>query len=876
MTIPSIRNTNVLPQDVDTSEEAARTFNDVYRVLRAHNLAILKLSGKGEDKKGGAKTSPFKKVATAIVMLCLLFGSVVLASVPWNLEYAGNADLMDAFMRNPQFKNMEMDTITLANGATIDNATNNAFEFNENSEELILTFGSNALAWSSGSGIVLMDFGLVVPKSDQFLFDPVTGAVGTVEGTVFYDSDDDNLYVRTTAGWVDLTDAGGTFAGGAISSDITFADDVDILPTTIITDTWAIKVYDTDAPGYLDVLRWTNATTPTIVFGNSTSSFALESTGVDISTAGAITNAASITVSGTGTFDRVGTSTLDATGALTLGNGTAGVTIDSSVWDISAAGAVTGLTSITGLGDLSITGDLTLATTKVIKGTTTTANTIALQVYDNDTGPAYKNAILLTNGNTPAIAIGDGNPTVAIDSSDWDISTAGVMTGIGAITSDGLITGTLGTTISGATVSLNAASNFAVTIGGGTGAMNIGTDATAQTINIATGAGVKGTTLGSTNTTSSTAIQAGSGGVNVNASNGTVATNINTGNSTGTVSVGGTGVMTINVGAGGTGAKTITIGDSASTGSIAIAAGTGDLALSSVDDVTLNGGSGGSLINIGTNTHGNVFHIGDDDTTADTFTIGSGKDTIAIAGISVTIGSTGTTSATLLQSGSGGVGFNVSNNQPTDIGTGTTTGTVTIGGAGVQAIAIGNGAAAKTVTLGSTNTTSTTNIQAGSGGINITGNLVRTSQQYVQSIAYAKLGATGAGWVIGAADNTSLATLPASQTTETMVIPITVPLKVGWIITGFTISGQIESAGGAVVVNADLRKVVAVADDCTDGSVGAITQISKTADYKIVDSKAGLAETVTAATSYYILVTGTTAGSTDIAINGVTITVSEI
>ncbi len=36
--------------------------------------------------------------------------------------------------------------------------------------------------------------------------------------------------------------------------------------------------------------------------------------------------------------------------------------------------------------------------------------------------------------------IGDGGDTVAINSSDWDISTTGAMTGIGAITADGAIT----------------------------------------------------------------------------------------------------------------------------------------------------------------------------------------------------------------------------------------------------------------------------------------------------------------------------------------------------------------------------------------------------------------------------------------------------
>jgi hypothetical protein len=42
------------------------------------------------------------------------------------------------------------------------------------------------------------------------------------------------------------------------------------------------------------------------------------------------------------------------------------------------------------------------------------------------------------------------------------------MTGIGAITMDGLLTGTLGATITGAAVNLNASSNFAVNVGTGT------------------------------------------------------------------------------------------------------------------------------------------------------------------------------------------------------------------------------------------------------------------------------------------------------------------------------------------------------------------------------------------------------------------------
>lgn len=80
----------------------------------------------------------------------------------------------------------------------------------------------------------------------------------------------------------------------------------------------------------------------------------------------------------------------------------------------------------------------------------------------------------LTANNT--FTLGDNGDTGSVNTSDWDISTAGAMTGIGAITMDGLLTGTAGATLSGAAISLNASSNYAVSIGTGTstGAVSIG------------------------------------------------------------------------------------------------------------------------------------------------------------------------------------------------------------------------------------------------------------------------------------------------------------------------------------------------------------------------------------------------------------------
>jgi len=154
------------------------------------------------------------------------------------------------------------------------------------------------------------------------------------------------------------------------------------------------------------------------------------------------------------------------------------------------------------------------------------------------------------------------------------------------------------------------------------------------------------------------------------------------------------------------------------------------------------------------------------------------------------------------------------------------------------------------------------------GPITVVGGF-RTGQVYHYSNGTP--GATS-GW---ATDNdTGTMKLPASQTAATLVIPLT-GLKQGDIITAFKVSGQIESAANTVTLDADLRATTAVAADLTDASIGAITQISKTADYKIADSKTGLSHTVISGNAYYVLLTGTTGASTDIDLQDIEVTVTE-
>jgi hypothetical protein len=174
-------------------------------------------------------------------------------------------------------------------------------------------------------------------------------------------------------------------------------------------------------------------------------------------------------------------------------------------------------------------------------------------------------------------------------------------------------------------------------------------------------------------------------------------------------------------------------------------------------------------------------------------------------------------------------------------------------------------------------TTAHTGNQSFAGTSTFTGSVVRAAQKRIIS-GYSKVGGT-AGWTVGGgAVNTGLtATLPASQTASTLVVPIP-GLKVGDTITSFHLIGQIESAGATCTVDADLRKLTAAAADVADASVGAITQLSVTADTIMSatnTNKASLTEVVGADETFYVLLTGTTAALTDVALQGIAITVTE-
>jgi len=145
-------------------------------------------------------------------------------------------------------------------------------------------------------------------------------------------------------------------------------------------------------------------------------------------------------------------------------------------------------------------------------------------------------------------------------------------------------------------------------------------------------------------------------------------------------------------------------------------------------------------------------------------------------------------------------------------------------------------------------------------------------QKFINAGTSGKVGTTS-GWVVDAADNINLATVPASQSASTLVIPID-GTEVGDVITAFSLTGQIESAGGTVTIDADLRKMTAADGDVADASVQTMTQISVTADDTIEESNSltslGTPEVLAEGESLYLLV-----ASTDVALQGAHITFTD-
>lgn len=184
------------------------------------------------------------------------------------------------------------------------------------------------------------------------------------------------------------------------------------------------------------------------------------------------------------------------------------------------------------------------------------------------------------------------------------------------------------------------------------------------------------------------------------------------------------------------------------------------------------------------------------------------------------------------------------------------------------------GASSEIATITSATITTLTGTTGNITTLNPT-NIVRATQKFQLGRGGTAKAGTTAGWTVNAGNNIgTIATVAASQTASTLVVAIP-NLHVGDTITGFGVFSSINSAGGTVTLDANLRTLtIAAGATATDASVSSITQVSVTAATASSALKTGLSTVVATGVNYYLLLTATTAGSTTIELSQIEVTVT--
>jgi len=256
---------------------------------------------------------------------------------------------------------------------------------------------------------------------DQGAANPAT----CTEGDIHYNTTDNLTYVCTALNtWTALS------AGGADTFESVYAADADKVLTTsngiftIEAGTGAVNVNSTTGGVSLNnnvngaVNLATGTSTGLVSIGGGSGTAAVNTTSWDISSAGVASGFTGFTTGGT----------------VSLGDNSGTVTINSSDWDVSATGDMTGIGAITADGLLTGTAGATLS------GAAINLNNNSNFAVNVGTGTS-----------TGAVTVGGGSNTVAVNSSSWDISTAGAASGFTTFSGSGNITTSGGDFIIGTT-----------------------------------------------------------------------------------------------------------------------------------------------------------------------------------------------------------------------------------------------------------------------------------------------------------------------------------------------------------------------------------------------------------------------------------------
>jgi hypothetical protein len=336
-----------------------------------------------------------------------------------------------------------------------------------------------------------------------------------------------------------------------------------------------------------------------------------------------------------------------------------------------------------------------------------------LNATNSFANPSASIGLAVVNGSATTAMRSDAAPAL-------DVSITPTWTG--AHIWSALGTFNLGLNASGASINLNASSNFTTNINTGTstGAVNIASGATGGNV----------VTIGNLVSTTGILERVGTGNYNLN---GVGASTYSIGSSTvgGTISIGGTAQ---------TGA--ITLGSSSASQTLNLGTGTG------ISTVNIANGTAGNTVSIanGTNTVAQTINIGAGTNAANnTINIGSGTNTVGATAVNIGT-NTNLANTTNIEGGNGATAITL---------TPQTTGSILIGApAGTGSITVGSSTATQNVNIGTGTGTANVNIATGAATSNVT---IGSGGNPITSIVYASV-------------LTSAVAVPRGNTTQTYTV----------------------------------------------------------------------------------------------------------
>jgi hypothetical protein len=141
-----------------------------------------------------------------------------------------------------------------------------------------------------------------------------------------------------------------------------------------------------------------------------------------IQNTGGLATTGSVSINGSAGTNTTNIGTGTTSGQITIGGGSAPLVIDSANFDVSSSGALSGITTINSTGVATISGGA------IISGAA-----ISL----NDT--SNFNTSINTGTSSGTVTIGGGSAPLVIDSTNFDVSSAGALSGITTISASGNI-----------------------------------------------------------------------------------------------------------------------------------------------------------------------------------------------------------------------------------------------------------------------------------------------------------------------------------------------------------------------------------------------------------------------------------------------------